>query len=192
VFEPEVEPLPPSDPDDDAALPGRGAAVGTLVHYAIGQDWDPDDAATRANLVAQEVMFAFAPDERRALLDEVLGLVRRYRSLLGGALPALASRQVDRAELPVAVPYGGTVWQGVIDRLYRVDGGWTVEDYKTDRTVRPERYAFQLALYVHAVERALGERPRAQLVYLREGKVVPVADEALREAFARAVEGGRP
>jgi ATP-dependent exoDNAse (exonuclease V) beta subunit len=191
VFEPEVEPLPPSDPDDDAALPGRGAAVGTLVHYAIGQDWDPDDAATRANLVAQEVMFAFAPDERRELLDEVLGLVRGYRSLLGGALPALAARRHDRAELPVAVPYGGTVWQGVIDRLYRTDEGWTVEDYKTDRTVRPERYAFQLALYVHAVERALGERPRAQLVYLREGTVVGVDDAVLRDAFDRAMEGER-
>ncbi len=189
IAEPASEPLPPSDPDLAAPPPGHGAAVGTLVHYAIGQDWDPDEATTAANLEAQEVMFAFDADERRQLLDEVLGLVRRYRSLLGGALPSLASRRHDRAELPVAVPYGGTVWQGVIDRLYRVDGGWTVEDYKTDRTVRPERYAFQLALYVHAVERALGERPRAQLVYLREGTVVPVADEALRRAFARAVEG---
>ena len=189
--EPAAEPLPPSDPDVASALPGRGPVVGTLVHYAIGQGWDPDEAATRANLVAQEVMFAFAPDERRVLLDEVLALLRRYRSLLGGALPALAARQHDRAELPVAVPYGGTVWQGVIDRLYRVDGEWVVEDYKTDRTVRPERYAFQLALYVHAVERALGERPRAQLVYLREGTVVPVGDAALREAFARALEGER-
>jgi len=190
--EPPAEPLPPSDPDLAAAPPGHGAAVGTLVHYAIGQDWDPDEVTTAANLEAQEVMFAFAPDERRLLLEEVLGLVRRYRSLLGTHLPSLASRRHDRAELPVAVPYGGTVWQGVIDRLYRVDGGWTVEDYKTDRTVRPERYAFQLALYVFAVERALGERARAQLVYLRENAVVPVADEALREAFARAVEGRGP
>jgi hypothetical protein len=57
--------------------------------------------------------------------------------------------------------------------------------------VRPERYAFQLALYVHAVERALGERPRAQLVYLREGTVVGVDDAVLRDAFDRAMEGER-
>ncbi|MEJ2290833.1 MAG: UvrD-helicase domain-containing protein [Deinococcales bacterium] len=186
--EPSAEPLPPTDPDVGAGPPGRAAAVGTLVHYAIGQDWDPGDAATAVNLAAQEVMFAFAPDERREVVDEVLGYLRTYRSLLGAALPALSAREDDRSELPVAVPYGGTVWQGVIDRLYRVKGEWTVEDYKTDRSVRPERYAFQLALYAHAVERALGARPRAQLVYLRSGEVVPVDDGALREAFATTTQ----
>lgn len=183
------EPLPPSDPEVAADLPGRASAVGTLVHYAIGQDWRPDDAGTRPNLVAQEVMFAFAPEEREAVADEVLTLLRGYRALLGGELPALSAREHDRAELPVAVPYGGTVWQGVIDRLYRVRGRWVVEDYKTDRTVRPERYAFQLALYAHAVERALGQRPQAQLVYLRPRQVVPLDDRTLRDAFAEAVEG---
>ncbi len=188
--EPDAEPLPPSDPGVAAGPPGRASAVGTLVHYAIGQDWLPDDAATRPNLAAQEVMFAFAPDEREEIVDEVLGLVRGYRALLGRELPALAARQHDRAELPVAVAYGGTVWQGVVDRLYRADGRWVVEDYKTDRTRRPERYAFQLALYAHAVERALGERPRAQLVYLREPAVVPLDDDVLRSAFAETLGEG--
>ncbi len=178
-----AEPRPASDPSDPESIPGRAAAVGTLVHYAISQDWHPDDAATEPNLAAQEVMFPFSLEERAEVLGEVHGLLSGYWRLLGTVLPPTALRQRDRAELAVTVPHGGTVWQGVIDRLYRTDEGWVVEDYKTDRRVRPERYHFQLALYVHAVERALGERPRAQLVFLREGAVVPVADRALRLAF---------
>jgi len=183
------EPVAPSDPEVAEALPGRATAVGTLVHYAIGQDWAPDARATRVNLAAQEVMFPFSPEEREDVLEEVMTLLGSYTAMLGGAIPALAEREHDRAELAVAVPYGGTVWQGVIDRLYRRDGRWVVEDYKTDRNVRPERYAFQLAVYAHGVERALGERPLARLVYLRPGRVVDVADAALHAAFAEAVDG---
>ncbi len=184
------EPLPPSDPDDAAAPAGRAAAIGTLVHYAIGQDWRPEDAGTHANLVAQEVMFAFSPGEREEIMGEVLDLLRRYRSMLGASLPELSARRHDRPELPVAVPYGGTVWQGVIDRLYQAGGRWVVEDYKTDAEVRPERYAFQLALYAHAVERALGERPLARLAFLRPREVVELDDAALAAALTEAAEGG--
>ncbi len=184
------EPLPPSDPEaapmlrDGSEEPaGRGAAVGTLVHYAISQGWRPDDDATMHDLGAQEVMFPFTDMERRELLQDVAELLRAYFALLGSPLPLIEMRERDQAEVPVAVPLGSTVWQGVIDRLYRVDGRWVVEDYKTDRQVRPERYHFQLALYVHAVERALGERPSAQLVFLRSSTVVPLEDAVLRAAF---------
>jgi len=184
------ERLEPSDPEVAEALPGRATAVGTLVHYAIGQDWRVEERATRVNLAAQEVMFPFSPEEREDVLDEVMALLARYAGMLGGDIPAPAARERDRAELPVAVPYGGTVWQGVIDRLYRTEGRWVVEDYKTDRAVRPERYAFQLAVYAHAVERALGERPRARLVYLRTGTVVEVPDATLRSAFVEVTSEG--
>lgn len=183
------ERVAPSDPEGEEALPGRAAAVGTLVHYAIGQDWSAEERATRVNLAAQEVMFPFSPEEREDALDEVMTLLAGYARMLGDTLPALAVRERDRAELAVAVPYGGTVWQGVIDRLYRAEGIWVVEDYKTDRHAEPERYAFQLAVYAYAVERALGARPVARLAYLRSGIVVEVPDETLRTAFARAVSG---
>ncbi|MEJ2667327.1 MAG: UvrD-helicase domain-containing protein, partial [Deinococcales bacterium] len=183
------EPRAPSDPGDWDDLPGRATAVGTLVHYAIGQDWPPGERATRVNLAAQEVMFPFAAEEREDVLDEVIELLGRYTALLGGALPALSARERDLAELPVAVPHGGTVWQGVIDRLYRAGGSWVVEDYKTDQRARSQPYAFQLALYAHAVERALGERPAARLVFLRPGEVVELGAADLDEAFAAAMEG---
>lgn len=73
----------------------------------------------------------------------------------------------------------------MIDRLYRVGGEWWIDDYKTDRRVRPERYHVQLGLYRHAVAGALGAAPRTRLVYLRSRAVVEL-DPADLDAALRA------
>lgn len=171
------------------ALPGSGRVIGTLVHYAIGHGWRHDDPQHVASLRAQEVMFAYAPEEQEALLGDVRDLMARYHAMLGGPLPPVAERESDRAEVPFAVRIGPTVWEGVIDRLYRVGGAWVVEDYKTDRSVRPERYLVQLGLYLHAAELALGERPRGRLVYLRSGTVIEPSDVEVRAALEEAGVG---
>lgn len=167
-------------------LPGRGRVVGTLVHFAISQDWEPGDDERLEGLRAQEVMFPYAASEQDDLIAEVRELLAAYHELLGSQLPPLDERESDRAELPLAYPGGPTVWEGVIDRLYSVDGQWWIDDYKTDRHVRPERYHVQLGLYMHTVGRALGVSPRARLVYLRPRQVVElersVLDEALRSS----------
>ncbi|HZW28461.1 MAG TPA: 3'-5' exonuclease, partial [Trueperaceae bacterium] len=163
-------------------LPGRGRVVGTLVHFAISQDWAPDPALLES-LRAHEVMFPYAPEEQDDLLREVAELLAGYHELLGGALPRLDAREVDRAEVPLAYPGGPTVWEGVIDRLYRVGGEWWIDDYKTDRRVRPERYHVQLGLYRHAVSGAVGVRPRTRLVYLRSRRVVELPPDVLDAAL---------
>lgn len=167
---------------------GWGRARGTLVHYAIGQGWRPDDEATLRTLLAQEVMFPFDQAQRLELVSEVTELLRAYQALLGHELPALAAREVDRAELPLAQRRGEVVWEGIVDRLYRVNGEWLVDDYKTDIRVKPERYYAQLGLYLEALEAALGVRPRGRLVYLRSGQVVEpertLLEAAVREALS--------
>lgn len=178
------EPLPPRDPDEGERLPGRATTVGTLVHYAISQDWSEATPQQLDNLRAQEVMFPYAVDEQDAILAEVRSLLASYRALLGTALPAVAERDEDHRELPMALPAGPTVWQGVIDRLYRVGDDWVLEDYKTDREERPDRYHFQLGVYWRAVRLVRGVAPRVQLVYLRSGNVVRVPAEALEAALA--------
>ncbi len=187
----EEEPLDPGerfggDPELEQGRVGWGRALGTLVHYAIGQGWRPADTAARATLAAQEVLVPFDAAQRAELVGEVLDLLGAYWRLLGAALPALAERDVDRAELPLAVRYGGTVWEGVVDRLYRVGPDWFLDDYKTDRTVSPERYHLQLGHYLAATEAALGVRPRGRLVYLRHGVVVEPGRAELDAALARA------
>ncbi len=185
--EPPDEPLPAavlasSEREIERGRVGWGRARGTLVHYAIGQDWHPDDPEAMTTLAAQEVLFPFDAEQRDELLREVQELLRDYRALLGSTLPALEERAVDRAELPLAVRHGELVWEGVVDRLYRVDDDWFVDDYKTDASVVPERYFVQLGLYLGAVERALGRRPRGRLVFLRGRQVIEPTREELEKA----------
>ncbi len=177
------EPLPVSDPDEGERLPGRATTVGTLVHYAISQNWSASNPLHLDNLQAQEVMFPYRADEQEDILAEVRELLASYQRLLGPELASLASRAEDFPELPMAMAQGHTVWQGIIDRLYRVGSAWVLEDYKTDREIRPERYHFQLATYFEAVRRVRRVEPRVQLIYLREGRVIEIPRATLEAAY---------
>lgn len=183
----EAAPLPLPDLEEGEEIPGRARAVGTLVHYAIGQNWRFSNPDHYRNLEAQEVMFPFDPDERGAIMREVGELLGRYEALLGDGLPW--PRDEDYPEFPMALPLGDTVWQGVIDRLYRVGERWFLEDYKTDREIEPSRYHFQLAVYREAIRQAWKVDPEVRLVYLRFGEIVPVGRGEL-EAALREVDGG--
>ena len=177
----EAEPLPIPDPEEGEEVPGRARAIGTLVHYAIGQNWRPDNPEHLANLEAQEVMFPYDPDERKGIMTEVKELLKRYWALLGKAL--LWPRDEDYAEFAVALPLGSTVWQGVIDRLYRVGGQWYLEDYKTDREMNPEQYHVQLGVYLRAIRQAWQVEPQVRLVYLRFGQVIGLDNAILEKAL---------
>jgi ATP-dependent exoDNAse (exonuclease V) beta subunit len=158
------------------------------VHYAIGQDWSFARPEHRDNLEAQEVMFPFDPSEREDIMAEVGELLDSYEGLRGTALPW--PRDEDYAEYPLAMPMGHTVWQGVIDRLYRVGQTWYLEDYKTDLEVAPERYHLQLGIYLGAIRRAWGIEPQVRLVYLRFAEVRIVEKRELEAALEELVKGG--
>ena len=182
----EHEPLPLSDPNEGEILPGQARTVGTLVHYAISQNWSANNEAHLENLRAQEVMFPFSPQEQQEILQEVRELLANYERLLGNGIPPLEGRRVDQPELPMALPQGPTVWQGIIDRLYCIGGVWYLEDYKTDREVHPEKYHFQLAVYLKAIQQVRGITPKVQLVFLRFNEVVVIPPAVLEDAFDEA------
>ena len=183
------EPIPVRDPEEGERLPGKAKAIGTLVHYAISQNWQPDNDLHMDNLKYQEVMFPFEPAEQDELLEEVKELLVNYQSLLGNELPSLESRSEDYPELPMALPQGNTVWQGIIDRFYCVASNWYLEDYKTDQEISPEKYHFQLAVYLKAIEQVKGIRPEVQLVYLRAKEVVKIELDLLEKSFQKAISG---
>ncbi len=184
-LEAEGEPVAFSGPEYAEAIPGKSRAVGTLVHYAIGNNWNDPTPAQCINLEVQDVMFPFGPEERKIIMEEVLELIGLYRNMLGKEIPTI--REEDHAEIPLALPISGTVWQGVIDRLYCTNGVWFLEDYKTDRIPKPEQYYFQLGIYRRAVQEAWGHVPICRLVYLRSSTVVEL-DPDLLEGEIVAVE----
>ena len=178
-----AEPLPQQgELQDDDTVVTRAAAIGTLVHAAIAFDWSADDTELGTSLLAQEVMFPFAPEERLDIVDQVISLLAGYGNMLGNQLPALTERDRDEAELPVALPFAGTVWQGTIDRLYRVGGEWWLDDYKTDVTRNDALYTAQLAVYFLAARQALGVTPRVRLVWLRSGVASEISAADLEDA----------
>ena len=99
------EPLPITDPDEGERLPGRARTVGTLVHYAVSQNWSAANPVHLENLRAQEVMFPFSEVERDDILGEVAELLAGYEALLGEELPSLEARSEDHAELPLALSH---------------------------------------------------------------------------------------
>ena len=176
-----------SDPDLPAHVPGRGPALGTLVHDAIARGVRANDPRLSHDLAAQEVLWPFDEALQRRLVAEALTLLVGYEELLAdGLLVPLSQRLEDHAELPFAFAAGphGTVWQGLIDRVYRTPEGWLLDDYKTDRTLHAERYDLALATYVEAFSLVRGVRPRARLVDLRQRRVLERPDERLRAAWA--------
>jgi ATP-dependent helicase/nuclease subunit A len=184
------------DPEEGERLAGRGAAVGTLVHDALARGLRLATPADVEALAGQEVLFPFPVHARAEILAEVATLVASFWTMVdGGELPApraatRGNREVeeDHAELPFVFEAGGSTWQGVIDRLVRRGERWWIDDYKTDRHLDPNRYAFPLATYVRAVELVHGVRPEARLVDLRRRRVVAVPDAVLRAAWSACVE----
>jgi ATP-dependent exoDNAse (exonuclease V) beta subunit len=182
----EAAPLPLPDLEEGEEVPGRARAVGTLVHYAIGQNWNLAEQEQKDNLEAQEVMFPFDPSERDSIMAEVGELLASYERLKGSALPW--PRDEDYPEYPLVLPLSHTVWQGVIDRLYRVGQEWYLEDYKTDLEVDPQRYHLQLALYREAIHRAWNIEPQVRLVYLRFGELHEIGEGELRAALDEVIK----
>jgi len=164
-------------------LPEYPRALGTLVHYALARNLHPGDEGAMRALLLQEVALPFSEEEQERLLAEVRLLLWNHRRMLGEVLPPLENREEDHAELPLVLPLGGTVWYGVLDRLYRVGGRWYLEDYKTDQRMAPEHYRLQLALYREAVRRAWGVEAEGRLVYLRHERVHVFSPEELQEAL---------
>ncbi len=189
-----LRPVEAGEGDEILAEPdplGRTLArvVGTLFHFAVAAGWGPERMDW---LLAKEVAQGLTEAERDRVQEELTGLLVAYRAMLGEALPPPEVRDEDHAELPFVLPWGGTVIEGVIDRLYRVGEAWYLEDYKTDRArgdlrayAREMGYDFQLAVYAEAVRRAKGVLPRARLVFVREQKLIPYTTGELEAALDR-------
>ncbi len=174
--QPWPEPLP--DPRDGPDPEYRGRSWGSVVHGALeaaarGAAGDDLRRISRGLLLELErPVSGGEPVE----LDELLQLVGAVRSSALWARAAVADRWLseipfayrDEAgrfhdpdpDLPPGVP---RIIEGVVDLIFREDGGWVVVDYKTDVGADPEfprrleSYRRQVELYAAAWSAMTGE-----------------------------------
>ena len=117
----------------------------------------------------------------------IAGDVDAMLDLLDASSLAATLRDQDtRAyfEMPFNWDWNGVPVHGAIDLVYQSEGSWRLIDFKTDnvrgRTLAEaaESYLPQLALYAAALERAIGQRPAASLLFLRTGESYTPSDAA--------------
>ncbi len=91
--------------------------------------------------------------------------------------------------MPFSWDWNGAPVHGTIDLAYKCSGAWHVIDFKTDEARQDALdeaavpYLPQLALYASALERAIGQRPKASLLFLRTGLLHTPTDDDLEEAL---------
>jgi ATP-dependent exoDNAse (exonuclease V) beta subunit len=154
----------------------RARAVGLVVHRLL-ERWDLQTAESLLTQVPVEVERSGAGEVDAAAVEREAREI--LEAFLVGELPArLRAVEILGREVPLLLRRDdGAAWQGSIDLLFRGgDGAVVIADYKTDRVEEgaAERYAGQLQVYIEAVRRALGlgAPPRAELWFLRSGRVV--------------------
>ncbi|MHB0913832.1 MAG: UvrD-helicase domain-containing protein [Armatimonadota bacterium] len=176
-----VRPVEPAESEGISA-----SAFGQIVHDLLSE---MDFADPQVGALVEKVDPALREEARR-LLESV-----------AGSPHAAEMRESEEllAEVPFELAFDGTVLAGRFDVLYK-RGGWAVLDYKTGRAEDRERYALQVGIYAHAVERLLGERcARAVLLFLSvddewscdtsDGRLAREAEEAVRSAISGIARG---
>jgi ATP-dependent helicase/nuclease subunit A len=170
-----------------AVMPAISAAVGdevggmewgTLIHELleglVQRATDPRDGELEASVKAViDLDSAFVGHEKDALAL----LKNAMASPVWAAMRSSPKRYSEvpfQAASDAKVP---TIVSGAIDLIYRIDGGWAIIDYKTDRVGKnlapwAELYAPQLKLYREHWERITGEKVvQCGLLFVRTGQV---------------------
>jgi ATP-dependent helicase/nuclease subunit A len=158
---------------------GPAWVVGTLVHAALRRWRFPDQADF------EPFLYPYALEAGLTDQTEINNAMQTTRRLLSRFRVHPLWAEMDAVERYHELPYVLDGERGIVDLLYRAGDRWTVAEFKTDRLAGPEAvrrqikakaYDEQVARYVTAAERLLGERPRALLVFMNVGRNVQVVD----------------
>jgi ATP-dependent exoDNAse (exonuclease V) beta subunit len=158
---------------------GPAWVVGTLAHAALRRWRFPTDPNFEVFL------YPLALDAGLTDPVEINNAMQTARRLLDRFCTHPLWAEMDAAERHHELPYVLHGERGILDLLYRTDGRWTVAEFKTDRLpdltavhqkIEEKGYDAQVDRYVQAVDRLLGERPRALLVFLNVGRSVQVIE----------------
>ena len=165
---------------------GDGLALvrGSLAHRAI-ELWFTTGVRPSLTELAQA-------DQEDRRTERVAAEVDAMLDLFDSSPLAATLRRPDTCayfEMPFSWDWNGAPVHGTIDLVYKCSGAWHVIDFKTDEARQDALdeaalpYLPQLALYASALERAIGQRPKASLLFLRTGLLHTPTDDDLEEAL---------
>ena len=111
-----------------------------------------------------------------------MALKFKNSSLGAQVAECMSAQRFIKAEYSFRSRLKDSILKGTIDLVFEnPDGTFTIVDYKTNQSVKPEIYYMQLACYRQAVAAMLGVKDvstiRCMLYYLRFGEVVDITEQ---------------
>jgi len=173
-----VSPRPAARRDADLSR-----LVGVCAH-AVLEQWDfTRPPAEICSVIEQSCRRFVARDHPQSMADVTEDLTSLFtRFLSSEPYTRLQRVTVLGREVPFVMPSSeGQMMEGVIDLMYRLDGGIWIADYKTDDVAVEDlpaiadRYRSQAEMYSRAAASALGLSSLSfQFVFLRPGMTIDV------------------
>ena len=138
-------------------------AFGTLMHGVVQQlplvPMDEETLISKVDDLAARALIT--PDERNAV--DVAMLLRFYQS---DFVRYIAQNAINiEQEVSFSLKHKDLQIDGQIDLFFETAEGYVLVDFKTDRTIAPERYRKQLDIYAEALEKARHRSVKKRLLY---------------------------
>jgi ATP-dependent helicase/nuclease subunit A len=148
-----------------------------IVAHLILERWDFAGDPSRFMDQIDAILQSCLTNEQQRLAPALSESLRELFTSFGRSkiYEKLRASTILGREVPFVMPWGkGQVMEGVIDLIYRLDGGIWIADYKTDAVpseaapARAEAYRQQAEIYKAAVQQSVGISSVAfQFIFLR-------------------------
>jgi ATP-dependent helicase/nuclease subunit A len=159
--------------------------IGELAHRFL-QRWDfsRDPQSYREQLLPflDLSLDAHADHDRMAVQRELEEIFNVFFN--SSAYEELKGSHILGREIPLLIPWGEQIMEGVMDVLYEKDGELYVADYKTDRvqgrdlSELVQGYTHQAEIYSEAVRRCVQREVTGFKIFLlRSGEAIPIGVE---------------
>ena len=151
---------------------------GTIVHRLMELMIMSNDSINK-NVLIKNIIEEHINDEFNGCIDQFKNeLSNVYDVMHNGGYPQESSVPQDilkelidaeekYSEVPFTYKEGNTIWNGIIDFIYKKDGKYHIIDWKTNKNSKglDEHYKKQLDAYIKVSEKMLNEKIEDALIY---------------------------
>jgi len=141
---------------------GQGMSWGRIVHKAV-------ELVSRGDGKLKILAGSWIREEGRDIedLDRLIAIIEKFKN--SQLWKRINSAKQKYFEVTFALQEGDSIVYGVIDAVFKEDGGWVIVDYKTDDfendTERKRAYQLQVELYKKYWEKISGARVKERILF---------------------------